>query len=308
MPRRRAVPQAVRICSRAHQIEADPCRGVLPNVHRSTGNQHPRPTDACRAVCRTHGYELIGESRMRESAAEPTGDPPSISKDDRRRCVAAISAIIVWDLSRLGRTTLSKGILDETPSRCRREGRHARPRRESTGRFWRKNSVGAYQQEGKHAFLRAWRVELPRNTRRAKRGERMSAAPYGYRKKDVGMWPGDRDKILTVRRIFRAYRQGNGNATDCVECSMRKESSHRPVFLMVAKRPSMDSFTIARIVVILYSIRTRRGAIFASAVRSGRGQSRERRRRAIPEADLIVCKGTHNRCRPGRRSMPFKSV
>lgn len=151
-----------------------------------------------------NGHELVGEYVDEAISGDATERRVAFQKMIADAGRGGFRAIIVWDLSRLGRfdmleagfwllplrnagvavITLDRGLIDWN---------------DFAGRI-----TWGVEQEGKHAYLR----DLSRNVLRgqvasAKQGRWMSGRPpFGYALQDARLIPGPPDKVAILRRIF----------------------------------------------------------------------------------------------------------
>src|SRR5207237_1589793 len=118
-------------------------------------------------------------------------------------------AILVWDLSRLGRFDTIEGGFWMKPLRDAGVTVVTLDQGEIDWNDIAGRIVWTVQQEGKHQYL----LDQARNIMRgrlesAKRGIRMVRAPYGYRKTRKKLVPADPFKVKVIRRIFRETLRG----------------------------------------------------------------------------------------------------
>jgi hypothetical protein len=202
-------------------------------------------------------------------------------------------AILVWDLSRLGRYDIVEGGFWMKPLRDAGVKVVTLDCGEIDWNDFAARILWSIQQEGKHAFLR----DLSRASSRgrlevAKRGERIVKAPYGYRKKGRKLVPGLPEEVKTVQRIFRAYSRG----TPLRQLSrMLNEEGLPSATGAFWNQSSLDGILHNRTYLGETVFNTRKSGRY-SRVRGGEVVA-VKTAGALPEwstdADLIVCRGTH---------------
>jgi DNA invertase Pin-like site-specific DNA recombinase len=202
-------------------------------------------------------------------------------------------AILVWDVSRLGRYDIVEG------------GFWMKPLRDAGVKIvtpeygpidWGDFSsrvLWSVWQEGHHAFLRDLSRSIIRGKlESAKRGRCQHGPPYGYRKGRHRLVPGNAKQVRVLRWIFREFKKGTGLAA-------------------LARRLNEKGIPSARGVVwtsiVIKSVlrnRTYLGETRYNCRQSGRyhriirGEIVEVLNGKLPmvwstEADLVVCKGAH---------------
>jgi DNA invertase Pin-like site-specific DNA recombinase len=240
-----------------------------------------------------NGYELIGEYADEAISGDATDDRVQFRKMIADAASGRFQAIVVWDLSRLGRYDIVEG------------GYWMKPLRDANVKVvtldhgvidW--NDFAArilwtVQQEGKHAYLRDFSRCVARGwLEQIKRGEHLTPAPFGYRKRRQRLVLGSAESVRTVRRIFWEYRRG-----------MR--------FTPIARMLNEEGIRTARggvfrsaAIQFILSNRAYLGDLVWGKLQSGKYhrvvggvvtevKTRNARTKRSPDGELIVRKGTH---------------
>jgi DNA invertase Pin-like site-specific DNA recombinase len=156
-----------------------------------------------------NSYELISTYADEGISGDETERRLQFQKMVSDAALRRFKAILVWDLSRLGRFDIIEAGYWMKPFRDAGVSIVTLDQGEIDWNDVAGRIVWTVQQEGKHQYLR----DHARNTMRgrlesAKRGERMVQAPYGYRLSRKKLVPAGPLKARVVRRIFRETLSG----------------------------------------------------------------------------------------------------
>lgn len=168
----------------------------------------PDQRSAVKRYALTHGYQLIGEYRDEGISGDATDRRFQFQRMIADASSGRFKAILVWDLSRLGRFDIVEGGFWLKPLRDARVKVVTLDNGEIDWNDLGGRIIWSVQQEGKHAFLRDLSRGIVRGKLElAKKKERLAQAPYGYKLRRRTLVPGNPEHVRIVRRIFAEYRR-----------------------------------------------------------------------------------------------------